>query len=53
MIEKVNDTNEPLPVKDLHTILKIIKEIRHGSVNLIIQDEFVIQIDKHEKIRLK
>ncbi len=30
-----------------------LREIRHGSVTLVIQDGRVIQIDKSEKIRLK
>lgn len=30
-----------------------LKEIRYGTVNLVIQDGKVIQIDKSEKIRLK
>lgn len=53
MTEKMNDPQKPLPVKELYTMLKMVKEIRHGSVSLIIQDGFVIQIDKYEKIRLK
>ncbi len=30
-----------------------LREIRHGSVTLVIQDGRVIQIDKCEKIRLR
>jgi hypothetical protein len=33
-------------------ILTALKEIRFGSLSLIIQDGKVIQIDKNEKIRL-
>lgn len=33
-------------------ILTALKEIRFGSLSLIIQDGTVIQIDKNEKIRL-
>jgi hypothetical protein len=53
MPEKSTDVKRPLPVKDLQYILQMIKEISHGSINLIIQDGYVIQIDKYEKIRLK
>jgi hypothetical protein len=42
-----------LSIKELYTVLKMVKEIRHGWVNLIIQDGFVIQIDRYEKFRLK
>ncbi len=30
-----------------------LKEIRYGTVSLVIQDGKVIQIDKSEKIRIK
>jgi hypothetical protein len=30
-----------------------LKEIRYGTVSLVIQDGKVIQIDKNEKIRIK
>jgi hypothetical protein len=43
----------PLPTKELYTILKTFKGIRHGWANLIIQDGFVIQVDRYEKFRLK
>ncbi|MDO5154890.1 MAG: YezD family protein [Eubacteriales bacterium] len=36
----------------LNKIKNIVTDIRYGSVNLIIQDGKVIQIDKTEKIRL-
>jgi hypothetical protein len=34
-------------------IRKALREIRFGTVTLVIQDGRVIQIDKSEKIRLK
>lgn len=33
-------------------ILKAVKNVRFGSVQIIIQDSRVVQIDKTEKIRL-
>jgi hypothetical protein len=40
--------------KDLElTIREALREIRYGTVTLVIQDSRVIQIDKSEKIRLK
>lgn len=39
---------------DLETKVRAaLKEIRFGTVTLVIQDGQVIQIDKNEKIRLK
>jgi len=34
-------------------IREALREIRYGTVTLVIQDSRVIQIDKSEKIRLK
>lgn len=41
--EKANDLIE--------TIKSYISSIRYGSVNIIIQDGRIVQIDKNEKIR--
>lgn len=38
---------------DLLNIKSFIETIRFGSVNIVIQDGKIIQIDKHEKIRLE
>ncbi|HJH10393.1 MAG TPA: YezD family protein [Metalysinibacillus jejuensis] len=32
---------------------EILKTIQYGNVTLIIQDGHIVQIEKHEKIRLK
>ncbi len=40
--------------RELETkIRETLREIRYGTVTLVIQDGRVIQIDKSEKIRLK
>jgi hypothetical protein len=36
----------------IRLILHAIREIRYGSVQIVIQDSKVVQIDKVEKIRL-
>jgi hypothetical protein len=36
----------------LRLILRAIREIRYGSVQIVIQDSKVVQIDKVEKLRL-
>jgi hypothetical protein len=51
---------ENTPAQDLHPeeaqvirlILRAIREIRYGSVQIVIQDSKVVQIDKVEKLRL-
>jgi hypothetical protein len=45
---------EPQPEEEqiLRLILRAMREIRYGSVQIVIQDSKVVQIDKVEKLRL-
>ena len=38
--------------RELTKIKEYVESIRYGSVNIIIQDGKIVQIDKSEKIRL-
>jgi len=46
-------TREPWSTELELKVRKALREIRYGTVTLVIQDGRVIQIDKSEKIRLK
>ncbi|MGN7118762.1 YezD family protein [Lysinibacillus odysseyi] len=37
----------------LENVKKIVSSMKYGSVTLIIQDNYIVQIEKNEKIRLK
>ncbi|WP_408056479.1 MULTISPECIES: DUF2292 domain-containing protein [Ureibacillus] len=37
----------------MESIKKMISTMNYGSITLIVQDNFIIQIEKNEKIRLK
>lgn len=39
--------------QSLENIKNILTVMSHGSVTLVIQDNYVVQIEKNEKIRLK
>ncbi|MDR3310850.1 MAG: YezD family protein [Oscillospiraceae bacterium] len=39
--------------EDLERVLRLLREVKFGTVTLVIQDGRVVQIDKLEKIRLK
>lgn len=39
--------------KAMESIKKMISTMNYGSITLIVQDNFIIQIEKNEKIRLK
>ena len=43
---------EPEEAQVIRLILRAIREIRYGSVQIVIQDSKVVQIDKVEKLRL-
>ena len=38
--------------EDLEKIKEFLEEIRFGSVTVIVRDGKVVQIEKHEKVRL-
>lgn len=44
--------NTKVTKEDLKKIQEFIEGIRFGSVTVIVQDGKVIQIEKHEKVRL-
>lgn len=39
--------------KEIKTIAEYIESIKFGSVNIVIQDGRIVQIEKNEKVRLK
>jgi hypothetical protein len=43
---------QPDEAQVVELILRAIREIRFGSVQIVIQDSKVVQIDKLEKLRL-
>jgi hypothetical protein len=51
----MSDATAPLPSKGIPIaeIEAAIRSIRHGVVQIVIQDGVVIQIDKTEKLRLR
>jgi hypothetical protein len=39
--------------RDLKKIIELLETIQYGSVTVIVQDGNILQIEKHEKIRIK
>ena len=37
----------------MENVKKLVNSIQYGSVTLVIQDNYVVQIERNEKIRLK
>ena len=37
----------------LHNVREILSTVSHGSITLVIQNSYVVQIEKKEKIRLR
>ena len=52
MEDKLQSKIAPEEANLIQMILRAIRGIRFGSVQIVIQDAKVIQIEKHEKVRL-
>lgn len=50
---KQEDNHGAIDNRILETIANMIKDMKYGSVNIIVQDGRIIQIDKTEKYRIK
>jgi len=50
-----NNENEKMKIinESLEKIVEMVAEIKYGSITLLIQNGFLIQIDRNEKIRIK
>lgn len=40
------------PAEYMRTVQTLLADLRYGSVTLVVQDGRVVQIEKHEKVRL-
>ncbi|MHC1685697.1 MAG: DUF2292 domain-containing protein [Clostridiaceae bacterium] len=49
----ISKSNKPISDENLKKLLELLKEIKFGSVTLVIQDGIVIQVERNEKIRFK
>ena len=47
------ERNDDIREEDLNKIKEFVKSITYGSVTIIVQDGRIIQLEKHEKLRLK
>lgn len=46
-------TDEVFPKEYQEILVKLLKDLQYGSINIIVQDGKIIQIDKTEKVRIK
>ena len=53
MAESVGKSHTTLTEEQIQKIQEAVRDIRYGTVTLVIQDGRLIQIDRSEKIRLK
>lgn len=49
---KATEDNQVLDSSHLETLEKLIKDMKFGSITLIVQDGRLVQIDKTEKHRI-
>ncbi len=45
--------NDPLREQEVQQIRDALRGLRYGTVNIIVQDGFIVQIDRTEKHRLR
>ncbi len=50
-LQQVTTTSSPVEPEIVQAILAAIKSLRYGSVEIIVQDSKVVQIERREKIR--
>ncbi len=48
-----NSEVKALSQENLEVLEKLLKDLKYGSINIIVQDGKIIQIEKTEKIRTK
>jgi hypothetical protein len=55
MSQKANTHSQPIPIRDSvdEAILKAVRNIRFGSVEITVHDSNVVQIECKEKIRFE
>lgn len=46
------DTKENIKQEDLDKIAELIGTVQYGTVTIVIQDGRIVQLEKHEKLRL-
>lgn len=51
--EKEGKTKRPITEEQYREIERLAETIRYGSVNLVFQDGVLVQIERHEKIRVR
>jgi hypothetical protein len=47
------ETTLPMPAELLHALEQALRSIQYGTIELIIHDGRVIQLEKREKVRVK
>ena len=50
-LQQVTTTSSPVEHEIVQAILAAIKSLRYGSIEIIVQDSKVVQIERREKIR--
>lgn len=50
--EMKTDTKENIKQEDLDKIAELIGTVQYGTVTIVIQDGRIVQLEKHEKLRL-
>jgi hypothetical protein len=50
-VEKLADSRHSLPEEVLGTLARLIREVRFGSIEIIVHEGRITQIERREKVR--
>jgi hypothetical protein len=49
--EKLTDARQPVPEEVLGTLMRLIREVRFGSIEIVVHEGRITQIERREKVR--
>jgi hypothetical protein len=49
--EKLTDARQPVPEEVMGTLIRLIREVRFGSIEIVVHEGRITQIERREKVR--
>jgi hypothetical protein len=49
----ISNGNKAISEENLEKLLELLRNVKYGSVTLVVQDGIVVQVERNEKIRFK
>jgi hypothetical protein len=52
-IRSISNNSRAISEENLKKLLEMLRNVKYGSVTLVVQDGIVVQVERNEKIRFK